>query len=292
MADLNYHHLRYFRAVAHEGNLTRTAEKLNLSQSALSAQIRSLEQRLGHALFERRGRALHLTEAGRIALHYADGIVERGEELVATLKQAVRASDAIRIGALATLSRNFQINALRPVLGSGAKVFLSSGTLPELLTGLETLRLDLVLLNSPPPSNDGAFLAHKLAEQTVSLIGAPNVVGDARDVTAVLAKPLILPTTGSPIRMAFDALAARHRIEPSIVAEADDMAMIRLLAREEVGVAAIPPIVVTDELISGRLVEAATLPELSESFYAVTMRRRFPNPLVEALLDHTWRDGP
>ncbi|RBC45361.1 LysR family transcriptional regulator, partial [Xanthomonas oryzae pv. oryzae] len=46
MAALNYNHLRYFWAVAHDGNLTRTAERLNLTQSALSVQIRKLEERL------------------------------------------------------------------------------------------------------------------------------------------------------------------------------------------------------------------------------------------------------
>ncbi|MCA3649151.1 MAG: LysR family transcriptional regulator, partial [Methylobacterium sp.] len=49
--DLNYHHLRYFQVVAHEGNLTRAAERLNVAQSALSSQIRQLEQRLGQQLF-------------------------------------------------------------------------------------------------------------------------------------------------------------------------------------------------------------------------------------------------
>ncbi len=87
MAELNYHHLRYFRAVAHDGNLTRTAERLNLSQSALSIQIKQLEERLGHALFERRGRQLYLTEAGRIALDHADTIFSAGEELLETLKE-------------------------------------------------------------------------------------------------------------------------------------------------------------------------------------------------------------
>ena len=74
MAELNFHHLRYFHTVAHEGNLTRAAERLNVSQSAVSSQIRLLEDRLGQPLFERRGRTLILTEAGRIALDHADTI--------------------------------------------------------------------------------------------------------------------------------------------------------------------------------------------------------------------------
>ena len=74
MSQLNYNHLRYFHAVAREGNLTRAAKHLRLSQSALSVQLRSLEQSLGHALFERRNRSLSLTEAGHIALEYAEGI--------------------------------------------------------------------------------------------------------------------------------------------------------------------------------------------------------------------------
>ncbi|MGW8207042.1 MAG: LysR family transcriptional regulator, partial [Hyphomicrobiaceae bacterium] len=100
MGELNYHHLRYFHAVAHDGNLTRTAQRLNVSQSALSAQIRQLELRLGHVLFERRGRQLHLTEAGRIALDHADAIFATGAELVGTLttnQEAVR--QVVRVGA-------------------------------------------------------------------------------------------------------------------------------------------------------------------------------------------------
>ena len=65
----------------------------------------------------------------------------------------------------------------------------------------------------------------------------------------------------------------------------DDMAMIRLLAREGAGLAVVPPIVVKDELQSGRLVEVEQFPRLSETFFAVTLARRFPNPLLHALLD-------
>jgi LysR family transcriptional activator of nhaA len=71
MAQLNLHHLRLFRAVARDGTLTGAARGLNLSQSALSTQLRALEDALGHDLFERRGRGLVLTEAGRIALDHA-----------------------------------------------------------------------------------------------------------------------------------------------------------------------------------------------------------------------------
>ena len=71
------------------------------------------------------------------------------------------------------------------------------------------------------------------------------------------------------------------------------MAMLRLFARADVGLALVPPIVVADELASGRLVEAAQLPELHEAFYAITLRCRFPNPLLrELLVEHRRGDEP
>ncbi|MFT7060311.1 MAG: LysR family transcriptional activator of nhaA, partial [Pseudorhodobacter sp.] len=120
MAILNYHHLRYFREVAIEGHLGRAAERLNVSQSALSIQIRQLEDRLGHPFFDRIGRSLVLTEAGRIALDHADRIFGAGDELLATLQQSSSVRPPLRIGALSTLSRNFQLQFLRPLLAAGA----------------------------------------------------------------------------------------------------------------------------------------------------------------------------
>ncbi|HYW49942.1 MAG TPA: LysR family transcriptional regulator, partial [Gemmatimonadaceae bacterium] len=115
---LNYHHLHYFRAVAHEGNLTRAAEQLRVAPSALSTQIRQLETQLGQPLFTRQGRTLVLTEAGRIALAYADTIAGAGNELVATLREGRRQErEVLRIGAVATLSRNFQRGFLNPLMG-------------------------------------------------------------------------------------------------------------------------------------------------------------------------------
>ncbi|MCQ2003230.1 LysR family transcriptional regulator [Rhizobium sp. NRK18] len=297
MAELNYHHLRYFRAVAHDGNLTRTAARLNLSQSALSIQIKQLEDRLGHALFERRGRQLYLTEAGRIALDHADTIFSTGEELVETLKEAGRARRAIRVGALATLSRNFQVEFLRPLLGrADVDMILRSGSTSELLGSLETLNLDIVLLTQAPMADAVTpFVAHEIYQQRVSLVGKPFHGQPGATLFELLDRyPVVLPTLESGVRAQFEALVARLGITPQIAAEVDDMAMMRLLAREGIGLAVLPPIVVKGELESGMLVEFDALPGVIESFYAVTVKRRFPNPLIRSLLDRitTTLDNP
>ena len=284
---LNYHHLRYFWAVAHDGNLTRTAERLNLSQSALSVQIKQLEERLGHALFERRGRQLRLTEAGRIALDHADEIFATGQELVATLQETGRTRRALRVGSLSTLSRNFQIGFLRPILARpDVEVIMRSGSPTELLEGLQTLNLDLVLMNREPPGDSLApYQVQRMAEQAVSLVGSPERLDPKRPLHRLLdQQPFILPTPDSTVRTAFDAMASRLSIRPNVVAEVDDMAMMRLLAREDIGLALVAPIVVKDELASGVLVEAHEHPQINETFYAVTLRRRFPNPVVQELL--------
>ena len=287
MSALNYHHLRYFHAVAHDGNLTRTAERLNLSQSALSTQIRKLEERLGQQLFERRGRQLVLTEAGRIALDHADAIFAAGEELIDTLKEAGRARRALRVGAMATLSRNFTLNFLRPLLGrADVEIVLRSGSPADLMQGLATLNLDVALLNRPAAEDAVTpFVSHRLDEQAVSLVGTPTRLGGERDLSTLLGlHPVILPTADSPVRTGFDALCDRLELRPQIAAEVDDMAMMRLMARADSGLAVLPPIVVTDELSTGVLKEAQTLPGITETFHAVTLERRFPNPLLRELI--------
>ena len=76
----------------------------------------------------------------------------------------------------------------------------------------------------------------------------------------------------------------RAAIRPVIAAEIDDMAMMRLLAREGAGMALVPPVVVAGELKRGQLIELHRFSEISERFYAISPSRRFPNPLVEELL--------
>lgn len=288
MIDLNYHHLRYFQIVAHEGHLTRAAERLNVSQSALSSQIRQLEDRLGQSLFDRRGRALHLTEAGLIALDHADSIFATGKELVSILKEKSQTRRPLRIGAIGTLSRNFQLGFLKPVLGrDDVEVILRSGSRAELFEALTMLQLDLVLSNHPPNTDArSTFIVHRIAEQPVGLIGIPSICPPGLSLKERLSSsPLVLPAISSGPRSDFDALLSRMGIKPKIAAEVDDMAMVRLLAREGVGLAVIPPIVVKDELASGELVDTAHLPEIREIFFAVMTQRKYPNRLIQSLLE-------
>lgn len=290
---LNYNHLRYFWAVAREGHLTRAAEQLNVSQSALSAQIRKLEHQVGHDLFERRGRNLVLTEAGRIALDYAEAIFATGEELLGRLGKSERSHrSVIRVGALATLSRNFQLSFLRPmVLDPDIEVIIRSGTISELLAGLEAHTLDVLLVNQVPLRDSAtSWTAHILDEQQVSLIGtARRIRGRSDHIELLRSEPLVVPTAESGFRNGFDILIERLGIQPALAAEVDDMAMMRLLAREDIGLAVLPSIVVTDELASGLLVEACPLPGIRETFSAITLKRQFSDPLIKTRIEEMSR---
>jgi LysR family transcriptional activator of nhaA len=285
MDQMNYHHLRYFREVAHDGNLTRTADRLNLSQSALSTQIRNLEARLGHPLFDRVGRQLVLTEVGRIALDHADRIFGTGRELLETLNRSSEQTPPLRVGALSTLSRNFQLQFLRPALDHpDLDMVLKSGSGAQMLTALSALALDVVLTTEAPPSAAGSdFIAHRLAEQTVSLHGVPARMRH-RSLRDLLAnEPVIVPTESS-IRTGFNSLTARLGIRPRIIADVDDMAMVRLLAREGAGLALAPAVVLADEIAAGTLITAPFDLDIIESFFAVTTPRTFPHPMLAVLM--------
>ncbi|BCX47107.1 LysR family transcriptional regulator [Haloferula helveola] len=289
MEFLNYHHLRYFRVIAGEGNLTRAARSLNLSPPALSVQLRQLEESLGHTLFERLPTGLELTEAGRVALDYADSIGRAGEELMDVMRHRVGPGrQMLRVGAVATLSRNFQLEFLKPAMHrADVELVLRSGSLSELIVSLQAHQVDVVLSNEAVRRDaERPWHSHRLADQAVSLVGAPEWKAKRlkfpRDFDDV---PLVLPSFESNTRAAFDRLLASAGVRPRVMAEVDDMAMLRLLAREGEGLALVPPVVVQDEIASGALVVTHRIAEIRETFHAVTPSRRFPNPLVGELIE-------
>ena len=283
MHDLNFHHLRYFWSVAKEGNLTRAAQRLRVAPSALSAQIRQLEAQLDQDLFVREGRRLLLTEAGKIALAHAEEIFAAGSRLSATLSQGRKHEQVFRAGAVATFSRNFLSAFVMPVFQQGGeRLRLESGSEEELLARLEAHSLDLVLSNRHPP-RDRKFRSRRLGRQPVSIVAAKRPVRFRfpRDLPS---HRIILPGPESELRVEFDSLCARHGVEVKIFAEVDDMATTRLLARDTDALALVPSVVVQDELRQGQMRELCVVPEVVESFYAITVERNFQHPLIRTLL--------
>jgi LysR family transcriptional activator of nhaA len=290
---LNFRHLHYFWTVAREQHLTRAAERLHVAQSAISAQVRQLEEALGHDLFLREGRSLQLTEVGSLVLGYADGIFGLGAELLATVKGDGE-TQALRVGAVATLSRNFQQNLLAPVMAEeDLHVVIESASLEELLERLRVHRLDVVLSNRPATGDDrNPLQCRRLARQSVYLVGPPGLAkGDGFCFPDDLAGlDLLVPGRGSEIRSQFDMLCQELGTTPRIWAEVDDMAMLRLMARDSGRVAVVPEVVVQDELSQGLLEEYCALPGVHETFYAITVPRHFRSEALRRLLDETRED--
>lgn len=289
MTFLNYHHLRYFREIATTGNISQAARKLNISPPALSIQLRQLEESLGHKLFERERRGLHLTATGRFVLEYAEIICCAGEELLDVMKHRPHAHlQVLRIGAVSTLSRNFQLQFLRLALHSNnVEVVVRSGSLRELLAQLQSHQIDMVLSNqSARKDSETPWHSQLIDQQPVVMVGTPDwkkrklrFPQDFQDV------PVILPSLESDTRAEFDRLLHQVHVRPRIMAEVDDMAMLRLLAREGMALSLVPRVVVRDEIARGELVVTHQIPGLKETFFAITPTRRYPNPWVAKLLD-------
>ena len=288
---MNYHHLQYFWSVAKEGNLTRAAARFRVAPSAVSAQIRQLEDQFGEPLFARRGRRLELTEAGRVALAYAEDIFTAGRELEVTLTEGRARTQILRIGAVATLSRNFQLSFVEPLLTEpGIMLQMVSGSEGDLLARLEAHSLDLVLTNRPVPRDDHRPLRCQLvARQRVSFVGRPRR-RRFRFPHDLATTPVLLPGHASSVRASFDALCDKLQITPRVRAEVDDMAMLRVLVTHSDALALLPPVVVRDELRLRLLRDWGGVPGLHEDFYAVLADRRFPHPLVRVLLARSVRE--
>lgn len=287
MARLNYHHLYYFWQVARHGHLTDVARQLHLSQSALSAQIRQLEQNMGFALFERSGRRLHLTEDGRRVLDYADEIFTKGEELEGVLRHGwQQGCQKLRIGVLASMSRNVIEAFMAPLLGRSdvhfTLRFLEQGAL---LDALLSHQLDLVLTDREPQGEgEAVWQSQLLARQPLAVIGPAGRRPLGPFPTGFAERAWILPGRASASRTTFDAFCALHGFEPRVQGEADDMAMLRLLARDSGALCLLPAVVVRDEIREGRLEEYLSLPNAYEHFYAVALRRRFMPAILPELL--------
>jgi LysR family transcriptional regulator, transcriptional activator of nhaA len=286
---LNYHHLRHFWMIARHGSMTRAAEALKVSQSTLSEQLRELEEWLGQPLFDRRGRELHLTGAGRVALQHAETIFETGRELLTRFRQSGQATQRVlRLGAVGPLSKNLQFDFIQPLLSDPrTKVVVVAGPLDELARQLREHQLDLVLSNTPLRADqESDVFNHLLGEVPVFLVGSrPVKARRGRFPDFLRGQPLFLPSHQSHMRLDFDLLMAKAEIEPEIHAEVDDMALLRLLALSGQGLALVSKIVVERDLQTRKLQFMQRVPGLVERYYALAARKRFENAWIGEIVE-------
>jgi len=290
LEHLNFHHLFYFWRVAKLGHLTQAAQELHTSQSAVSAQIRQLEDRLGNDLFTRQGRRLVLTDTGQLVLAYAENIFGLGQEMLGRLQGRTAGSIRLRVGSVATLSRNYQENWIRPLLSDPTVVLtLESGQLEGLVTRLLQHQLDVVLANETVPADPQRPLHCRfLGSQAISLVG-PAAQWQAQSLRFpqdLEGLDIALPGPRHALRAQFDALCASAGVTPRLRAEVDDMAMLRLIARDSGWLTVLPEVVVQDELRAGVLVTVAHSTDLQERFYAITTPRRHRIEVLEHLMAH------
>ena len=284
---LNYHHLYYFWQVAKNGKLTDVARELHVSQSALSAQIKQLEHQIDAQLFLRDGRRLSLSETGKRVFGYAQDIFAKGKELEHLLSQGIDSKSHLSIGVMTNLSRNFVEAFIKPLM-SQQKISFSLHTrgLANLLKGLNKRDFDIVLTNcsiaeQQPEQN---LQQHLVAQQPVAIIGHPDLKPASDFPRGYGEVSWLLPNKGTAIRSAFEFFCLRNNYKPKIMAEVDDMAMLRLLTRDTDACAVLPPVVVKDEINNQLLSVYQEIPEAYEPFYATTIDQAdFPKILRELI---------
>lgn len=281
---LNYHHLFYFKTIATEGGIAKAAEKLRLGQPTLSTQLRQLEDSLGHALFDRRNRSLQLTEAGKLALEYANEIFRMGDEMQEALDDHIVANRThVAIGAIDSVPKHIiQEMVIKTRELSHCSISILEGKGDELLRELAAHRIDLLISDYPPPVSDTEGLyARSIAKLNVSVFGAPESVGLRKDFPrSVEGKPFILPTRHSKLRHDLDHYFKINEISIDVIAETQDTSLQKLLGTSGTGLVPLAESAADDLIKAKSLIKLGRLENLHEEIWLISASRKIQNPVA------------
>ena len=289
MAWLNYHHLFYFWNVAREGGISRAAAHLRLTEPTISSQIRELERAIGQKLFERQGRALVLTEAGRLAYRYANDIFTLGREFQAAMSGATAGKGLrLRVGVADAVPRLVAFRLLEPATkGSPPTTVVCQSDVPHrLLVKLVTDEVDLVISDAPLDSGGRVRLHNRLlGESGVTFFAAPELTAALRQgfPKSLHHAPFLAPAEGTTLRRSLDAWFEENGLRPVIRAEFTDSALLKTFGRASLGVFAAPTAIEAEVRREYRVRVVGRAPSLRERFYVISANRKLQHPAVAAI---------
>jgi LysR family transcriptional activator of nhaA len=288
---LNYHHFYYFWTVAREGSIARASKVMRVAPPTISGQIKLLERSLGEHLFDRVGRGLVLTDAGRMVLRYADEIFGLGKEMLDTLRGRPTGRPArLVVGVVDALAKLVSHQLLAPAraLPDPPRLVVREGPHERLLAELSVSGLDLVLSDAPvgPGARLKAF-NRQLGECGVSVMGVPSLVAKhARAFPASLdGAPMVLPGESAGMRRALDAWFAAQGIAPKVVAEIDDSALAKVFGAAGEGLFVVPSLIERQVGKQHGVSTVGRIDAVRERFYAISVERRVKHPAVAAICE-------
>ncbi len=286
---LNYKHLHYFRSIARAGSVVRAAERLHLTPQTLSGQLTQFEERLGVALFNRVGRRLELTKAGRLALSYAEEIFQAGSELEDVLRGGVEERFiTFRVGISDVVPKFAAYRFLSPVLSLPEPVRLvcEEDRLDRLLAELAMHRLDIVLADRPmPPGTEIRGYSHPLGESGIAFLAAPALAARlGQDFPMNLdGAPLLLPGRDSALHVALSRWLERQGLRVHVVGEFADSALMKAFGEAGAGVFPVPAASVADVTAHYCLDCVGETGEIRERFFLISVERRLSHPAARAV---------
>ena len=289
MEWLNYHHLRYFWMVAKEGSLVRAAEKLHVSQPSISEQIHELETALGEKLFRREGRANKLTDAGQVVLGYAEEIFALGREMMSALKQNPGAKTLrFHVGVTDSFPKLMTNEILKPVflLPQPTHVICREGKLEDLLVQLAAHRLDIVLSDEPASStNNLKTFTHVLGESGTTICAEKKLAArlKKRFPQSLHDAPAMLPVDNTVLRRALELWFRELGIQPRVVAEFEDLALIKIMATEGRGFIAVPTVALDEAVSRYGFQVIGQAKNCLVRFHAITTEKRIHHPAATAI---------
>ena len=296
MAWLNYHHLLYFWTVARLGSIARATEELNLTQPAISAQLRTLERALGEKLFAKSGRNLILTETGRLVFRYADEIFRTGRELQETLAGRPTGHLArFTVGVTDAMPKLLAYRLIEPAmhLAEPVRLVLREDQPERLLADLAIHALDLVLAEAPvPPSVKVRAHNHLLGESGLTVFGAPELARTYRRrfPQSLAGAPFLFPTDNTVLRRSLDEWFESRGVQPLNVAEIEDSALLQVFGQRGVGLFAAPTVMELEVKRQYAVRVVGRIDDIRESFYAISVERKITHPAVLAITRAARRD--